>query len=217
MNAAAWDELYRSKDALWSGKPNPVLVAEATELTPARALDVGCGEGADALWLGSRGWAVTAVDISAVALERAKAHAAGAKVDIHWAQADVTAEDPPGGPYDLVTAQYFHVGPDVMPATIRHLAAAVAPGGTLLVVGHHGADMQRDHDAPAEHHGHGHGHGGEENGRHNGPDLSLCFLPEDVAAALDPGAWRIVVSELRAANGHLHDVRDVVVRAQRLP
>jgi SAM-dependent methyltransferase len=212
MDAAGWDDLYNSKDTLWSGKPNPVLVAEAVDLQPGRALDVGCGEGADALWLAAHDWTVTAIDISAVALQRAAQHASDAQAEIRWRQADVTAEAPPEGPYDLVTAQYFHVGPDAMPSTLRRLASAVAPGGTLLVVGHHGADLEQNEN------GHGHGHGQEDGQeQRRGPDLSLCFLPEDISDTLDRTEWRIVVSELRATAGHLHDVRDVVVRAQRLP
>jgi len=88
LDAAYWDGRYRSRDALWSGRPNPNLVAEATGLPPGRALDVGCGEGADALWLAERGWQVIAVDISAVALARARAHAgeapSGAGERVTW-------------------------------------------------------------------------------------------------------------------------------------
>ena len=78
----SWDERYRSRSALWSRNPNPYLVAEAGDLTPGTALDVGAGEGADAIWLASRGWRVTAVDLSAVALERASAHASELGPDI---------------------------------------------------------------------------------------------------------------------------------------
>ena len=98
----AWDERYRSKDALWSGNPNPHLVAEAAELLPGHALDVGAGEGADAIWLASHGWHVIAVDLSTVALERASAHAHMAGEDIaariDWVHEDVTSWDPMGRP-----------------------------------------------------------------------------------------------------------------------
>jgi 2-polyprenyl-3-methyl-5-hydroxy-6-metoxy-1,4-benzoquinol methylase len=75
FDQAFWDERYRSHDALWSGNPNDHLINETDGLTPGPALDVGCGEGADAVWLAERGWRVTAVDLSTVALERGAAHA----------------------------------------------------------------------------------------------------------------------------------------------
>lgn len=90
MDAQFWDQRYRSRDQLFSGAPNGVLVTEVTGLPPGRALDVGCGEGADAIWLASRGWQVTAVDISRVAVERAAAQAAGIIPNMAWTRADLT-------------------------------------------------------------------------------------------------------------------------------
>lgn len=89
--AQMWDEMYRSRAMIWSGEPNPQLIAEAAPLPPGTALDLGCGEGADAIWLASRGWKVTAVDVSAVALERAEAHAQerGQGGNITWVQQDL--------------------------------------------------------------------------------------------------------------------------------
>ena len=88
-----WDARYRSADRIWSGNPNPHLVAHVAELFPRTALDVGCGEGADAIWLASLGWQVTAIDVSTVALDRAaeQAAAAGRRVAdrITWQHADV--------------------------------------------------------------------------------------------------------------------------------
>src|SRR5205814_628062 len=110
---AAWEERYRTQPKIWSGRPNPQLVAEATGLTPGRALDVGCGEGADAVWLAQRGWTVTAVDISTTALERAAAHAAdaGSQVAerITWTHADLRDHRPTEGAFDLVSAQFMHL------------------------------------------------------------------------------------------------------------
>ncbi|MDI5942806.1 methyltransferase domain-containing protein, partial [Micromonospora sp. DH15] len=134
---AAWEERYRARPAVWSGRPNPQLVAEATGLPAGRALDVGCGEGADAGWLAGRGWRVTAVDISATALERAAAHAAAAGPEvadrIEWLHADLRVTPPAEGAYDLVSAQFMHLPGAARRELVARLAAAVAPGGTLLI------------------------------------------------------------------------------------
>lgn len=136
--AEVWDEKYRSRNRIWSGEPNPQLIAEAAPLPPGTALDLGCGEGADAIWLASRGWKVTAVDVSAVALERAETHAQerGQGRNITWLRQDL-AEWVPGELFDLVTAQFLHS--TVMPwqQALQLAAAAVRTGGTLLIVGHH--------------------------------------------------------------------------------
>jgi len=99
LDEAFWEDMYRSRSAAWSGSPNPQLVTEAAGLTPGTALDVGCGEGGDAVWLAERGWQVTAVDISATALQRAATHAAQAGPDVSgritWRQADLTSKAPP--------------------------------------------------------------------------------------------------------------------------
>ncbi|MEU4822450.1 MFS transporter [Actinomadura sp. NPDC023710] len=135
-----WDSRYSEHHAMWSGEPNAVLVQEAAELEPGTALDLGCGEGADAVWLARRGWRVTAVDISGVALERAAGHAAEAGVAdrVDWQRRDLAASFPEGS-YDLVSAQFLH-SPADMPReeVLRAAAGAVAPGGVLLVVGHAG-------------------------------------------------------------------------------
>jgi SAM-dependent methyltransferase len=91
---------------MWSGRPNDVLVLEVSDLPPGRALDVGCGEGADANWLAARGWRVTGVDVSQIALDRAAAAAWEAGVAVEWVRADVTVEPPAAGAYDLVSVHY---------------------------------------------------------------------------------------------------------------
>ncbi|MEV0668336.1 MFS transporter [Actinomadura luteofluorescens] len=135
-----WDSRYSEHHHMWSGEPNAVLVQEAADLKPGTALDLGCGEGADAVWLARRGWRVTAVDISGVALERAAGHAeeAGVADRVDWERHDLAASFPEGS-YDLVSAQFLH-SPADMPRdeVLRAAAAAVAPGGILLVVGHTG-------------------------------------------------------------------------------
>ncbi|MEU1539700.1 class I SAM-dependent methyltransferase [Actinacidiphila glaucinigra] len=139
--AEFWDARYAGSDRVWSGNPNNVLVREVEGLKPGTALDLGCGEGADAVWLARQGWRVTAVDISRVALERAAGHAKAegiAKGLIDWQRHDLGATFPEGT-YDLVSAQFLH-SPNDMPREriLRAAAAAVAPGGVLLVVGHAG-------------------------------------------------------------------------------
>lgn len=137
-DAEMWDDRYRGSDRIWSGNPNVVLVREVEGLTPGRALDLGCGEGADAVWLARWGWKVTATDISRVALERAAVHAAEADVAdrIDWQWHDLGASFPEGE-YDLVSAQFLHSMGDLPRERIlRRAALAVAPGGVLLVVGH---------------------------------------------------------------------------------
>lgn len=136
-----WDARYAERDHLWSGEPNAVLVEEVSGLAPGTALDLGCGEGADAIWLARRGWRVTAADISAVALGRAARHAADAGVAdrIDWRRHDL-GESFPEGAYDLVSAAFLHSPGETMPREriLRAAAAAVAPGGRLLVIGHAG-------------------------------------------------------------------------------
>lgn len=198
------DERYRSSSALWSGHPNPHLVTEAADLVSGAALDVGCGEGADAIWLAERGWRVTAVDLSKVALERGTAHALDAGADvaqrIHWLHADLTEWIPSAATYDFVSAQFMHLPKDPREALFRRLATSVSPGGTLLIVGHHPSDLRTTVARP--------------------PAPGLFFTASDVAAMLDPHEWDTLVSEARARptldqDGRTVTIHDAVLRAQR--
>lgn len=134
----AWNERYSGEDQVWSGRPNPQVVALATALTPGTALDVGCGEGGDVIWLAAQGWTVTGADFSAAGLARAAEHAAEAGVAdrVDWWQVDARAFTTGGRSFDLVTSHYLHAPDGGMVDVTRRLAAAVAPGGHLLVVGH---------------------------------------------------------------------------------
>ncbi|WP_327735397.1 class I SAM-dependent methyltransferase [Streptomyces nojiriensis] len=144
-----WDGRYGESHRIWSGEANAMLVHEVSALAPGRALDLGCGEGADAVWLARRGWTVTGTDISGVALGRAAEHAAEAGVAdrVSFARHDLT-ESFPEGEFDLVAACFLHnYGDFPRDAVLRTAAAAVAPGGTLLVVGHAGwAPWQEDRE-----------------------------------------------------------------------
>jgi 2-polyprenyl-3-methyl-5-hydroxy-6-metoxy-1,4-benzoquinol methylase len=134
----SWEERYSGEQKVWSGNPNPQLVAEASALTPGTALDVGCGEGGDVIWLARQGWKVTGADFSANGLARAAQHAeeAGVAGRTDWWQVDARAFDAGGRSYDLVTTHFLHPPDGGMVEVTRRLAQAVAPGGHLLVVGH---------------------------------------------------------------------------------
>ena len=134
----SWDERYSGPDKVWSGDPNPQLVAEVAGLTPGTALDVGCGEGGDVIWLARQGWTVTGADFSAAGLARAARHAAQAGVAdrVDWWQVDARTFAAGGRSYDLVTSHFLHPPEGGMVEVTRRLAGAVASGGHLLVVGH---------------------------------------------------------------------------------
>ena len=142
-NEAEWDERY-SGESVWSGNPNGTLVAEVTGDAPGRALDVGAGEGADALWLAEQGWAVTATDVSGRALQRVAAEAAERGLDVDCLHTDANAPEAYGSvTFDLVTVQYPAIPRTPDGRGIGNLLGAVADGGTLLVVGHDTDRMRR--------------------------------------------------------------------------
>lgn len=134
----SWEERYSGEEQVWSGDPNPQLVAEVSGLTPGTALDVGCGEGGDVIWLARRGWRVTGADFSANGLARAARHAveAGVSERTDWWQVDARTFTADGRSFDLVTSHYLHPPDGQMVGVTRRLAGVVAPGGHLLVVGH---------------------------------------------------------------------------------
>lgn len=145
-HAAEWDARYRERDeAMWSGRPNGRLVAEVAELTPGRALDVGCGEGADAIWLAQRGWAVTAIDISAVAISRAGHAAQLSGVAVDWVVGDALRRPLPARSFDLVSMQYPALPKDAGETAVRALLETTRPGGLLLAVYHDLNDEHREH------------------------------------------------------------------------
>lgn len=199
-----WDDRYRSADRLWSGQPNPQLVAQAAGLAPGQALDAGCGEGADAIWLASRGWTVTAVDVSAVALDRAAAHAAAQGDEIAgriaWRREDLLTWDPGSRKFDLVSAQFMHLPDAALDSLHARLAAAVRSGGTLLIVAHHPDDAHVNVGRP--------GH------------VDRFPSAGQLAAALDPGDWEILVAAgigrlATGLDGQPVTVKDTVLRARR--
>jgi SAM-dependent methyltransferase len=190
---AEWDARYGTvEERMWSGNPNPVLVAEVTGLTPGTALDVGCGEGADALWLADRGWKVTGVDISSVALKRAAAQGESQGLAVEWRRLDLLAEPLELGSFDLVSAQFMHLPGGLRRPLYARLAAAVAPGGTLLLVGHDFSDVQTSMPRP------------------DLPDM--FFTAGALAADLDPRSWEVLVAESRPRQTLDPEGREITIR-----
>jgi 2-polyprenyl-3-methyl-5-hydroxy-6-metoxy-1,4-benzoquinol methylase len=196
---AAWEERYSGEEKIWSGRPNAQLVAEVSGLTPGTALDVGCGEGGDVIWLAQQGWTVTGADFSANGLARAAQHAqdAGVSERTDWWQVDARTFSADGRSYDLVTTHFLHPPDGSMVRVIGRLAEAVAPGGHLLVVGHE----------PSEAFGH-------LTATHH----RAMFLAEDLLPGL-PEDFDVLVAEQRprtmTREGVTLDVHDSTLLARR--
>ena len=197
-----WEERYAERDRIWSGRPNTALVDTTGDLPPGRALDLGCGEGGDAVWLAERGWSVTAVDISSTAIERGRTAAEERGLTgIDWVAADLSRWLPEGE-FDLVSACFLHSTVE-LPRTeiLRRMAAVVRPGGHLLVVGHAAPPPWSKH---RNHHDH---------------DL-LDPAGELRELALAPGSWETVICESRGRDAtgpdgeHAH-LDDTVVLVRR--
>jgi len=193
-----WDEMYRESEQRWSGHVNGSLVAEIDGLSPGRALDVGCGEGADAIWLAEQGWAVTGIDISPTAIDRAATEAQSRGLTIDWGAADIVDDPPALGTFDLVALHYAGFPIDRLDDVASMLMMSVAPGGTLLVVGH--APLADPSDSPF--------------------DRADWVQAEDIAAKLND-SWNIEVDEVRSRPGEHHHhhgsphLEDVILKARK--
>ncbi len=168
--ASKWDGRYAARQQMWSGLPNGALVDEVAALTPGRVLDVGCGEGADAIWLAGLGWAATGLEVSGVALQRAAEHARTAGIAVSWDHAGLAEARLSPSSFDLVSAMYPVLLSTPDAAAERALLSAVAPGGVLLLVHHAGMQNYKDHDS--------------------GFDSADYVWPSMVAALIDDG-WQI--------------------------
>ena len=203
-----WDQIWQGDraESMAAGQPNPHLMREVSELAPGTALDAGCGAGAEAIWLATRGWQVTAADIATEALVRAAERAAASGVAgwVQWVEADLSAWEP-HAQYDLVTTHYAHPAMPQLEFYDR-IASWVAPAGTLLIVGH------LHHEGHASTAGHGH----EE----TEPPASASVTAADITARLDPIVWEVVTAQeahraQAGHSGHAVSIHDVVVKASR--
>lgn len=216
FDQAYWERKHQDEshtsEAAGTGNtaPHPYLAAETAGLNPGTALDAGCGTGAEAVWLAANGWQVTGADISDTALARAaaRADAAGVSDRVSWVEADLTVWEP-GRQYELVASSYAH--PTIPQLDFyERIAGWVAPGGTLLIVGH----LHDDTGA----HSHGHGHDGGH-GEH--PPAEATFALDDIRGRLASAGWSIETAEehdrtLASPGGTQVSLRDVVVRATRV-
>lgn len=191
MDRHQWNERYAAQPLLWSVDPGPFLGAEVGDRQPGRALDLGAGEGRTTLWLAERGWQVTAVDFSDVALERGRqrAEAVGVPDAVEWICADLHEFDPSGGVYDLVLMMFVHLPPPNRRRLLRLAAGTLAPGGVVLVVGYDSSHAITGQGGPR--------------------DPAILFTPEDLVADLE--GLRIE----RAERIEVGDAVDAIVRAQR--
>jgi SAM-dependent methyltransferase len=190
-----WDRRYAEVENLWSAKPNRFLVAEVAELEPGRALDLACGEGQNAIWLASRGWKVRGVDYSGVAIAKARARAEREGVEVEFVEADLVRYEPDAAAYDLVLLLYLHISVEERRSVHAHAARAVAPGGTLLLLGHHLLNLTEGVGGPS--------------------DPGLLYTPDDIVAELDGLVAEKAEPVYRDVDGADRPAIDALVRASR--
>jgi SAM-dependent methyltransferase len=190
-----WDRRYEEQELLWSATPNRFLVTEAAGLTPGRGLDLACGEGRNAIWLAERGWQMTAVDFSEVAIAKARQRAARAGLTIDFVCADLLDFEPERGVYDLVIVLYLQLPAEERRLVLARAAGALAEGRTFLLVGHDLSNLTEGAGGPSD------------------PDV--LYTPDDIVSEL-PGleiekAERVVRDVLDADRPAI----DALVRAVR--
>lgn len=194
----SWNRRYAAADRIHStAVPNRFLMDEVAALTPGMALDVACGAGRNAVWLAERGWHVTAVDFSDVALGMARDLASSRGVSIDWIEADAVTWTPPAQAYHLVCVLYLQLPAPERRTALRHAVEAVRPGGTLLVVGHDLLNLTEGWGGPSQ------------------PEV--LFTPDDIVTEIaDLHVERAArVRRPVEEDGKLHDAIDALVRARR--
>ncbi|HVC75384.1 MAG TPA: class I SAM-dependent methyltransferase [Candidatus Micrarchaeaceae archaeon] len=197
MKSQDWDQRYATTELVWGAGPNRFLVSEVADLTPGRALDLGCGEGRNAIWLAERGWRVSGVDFSQAGLDKARRLAVDRGVEVTWVRADLLDYEPDHGAFDLVILMYIHLPAAQLADVMKTASAALAPGGTLLVVGHDLLNLSQ-------------GHGGPQ-------DPELLFTPADIERVLPGLGIERAESVLRplTVDGREVSAIDALVRAKR--
>jgi SAM-dependent methyltransferase len=197
VDRESWNRRYADRELVWTAQPNRFLAAEAAGLPPGRALDLGAGEGRNAVWLAQQGWQVTAVDFSDAGLAKGERLAAERGVGVSWVVADLLEHVPSPLSFDLVVLLYLHLPAGERRAVHRRAAASVAPGGALLVVGHDSTNIAE-------------GYGGPQ-------DPRILFTPEEVAgdlAALQIERAERVRRSVASESGTVEAI-DALVRARR--
>jgi SAM-dependent methyltransferase len=195
MRREDWDKRYAAVENLWATRPNRFLVAEVSELPPGRALDLACGEGQNAIWLASLGWEVTGVDYSEVAIAKANARAKRDGVTVEFTSADLVEHEPEHAAYDLVLVLYLHIPSTQRGAVHAKASAALAPGGTFLLLGHDRANLTDGVGGPSD------------------PDL--LYTANEIAAELPELEIEKATTVLRDVDGEDRDAIDTIVRARR--
>jgi len=192
VDREAWNERYAAQTILWTVDPDPFLGPEVGGITPGRALDLGAGEGRTALWLAAKGWTVTAVDFSDVAIERGQQRAAvtGVATAIDWVCQDLLDFSPAGQTFDLVLSMFIHLPQPARRRLYGEAVAALTSGGTVLIVGYDTTHATEGQGGPR--------------------DPSILFSPEDIVEDL-PG-MRIE----RAERLRVGDAVDAIVRAVKI-
>jgi len=195
MQREDWDRRYADVENLWATKPNRFLVAEAADLPVGRALDLACGEGQNAIWLASLGWDVTGVDFSEVAIRKARARAERDGVAVAFSCADLVEYEPVQASYDLVLVLYLHIPAAHRRAVHERAAAAVAPGGTFVLLGHDLSNLTEGVGGPR--------------------DPELLYSAGEIAAELPGLEIEKAATVLRDVDGEERDAVDTLVRARR--
>jgi SAM-dependent methyltransferase len=195
MDSAEWDQRYAQSDLVWTAEPNRFVVAEVQDLPPGRALDLGTGEGRNALWLAAKGWQVTAVDFSAAGLDKARHLAQARGLPVDWVLADVLDYQPETAAYQLVLLAYLQLAAASLDRVLRQGAHALVPGGTMLVVGHDVTNLTE-------------GVGGPQ-------DPALLHTPEAITRALSGLVVQRAERVKRPVGEDGHEAIDTLVRAVR--
>jgi SAM-dependent methyltransferase len=197
MDSSRWDERYAATTSVWGGEPNRFVAEEFKNCDPGRAMDLGAGEGRNATWLAARGWDVTAVDFSAVAADRGRKAAADRGLAVHWAVADLRDYVPAPAGFDAVIVAYLHLVPAELTVVLGRAAAAVAPGGRLLVVGHDVTNLSDGTGGPQA--------------------AEILYTPEAISAAL-PGLQIVRAERVKrpvTTDGGTVEAIDTLVVARR--